>query len=78
MKTMIWDHLHLLSKNFGKYFLKSLNQDLENEIWVINPFIADHLKQSNFGELIEKVMELQRDFSERASFKTYFYGFHSL
>ena len=44
IKTIILDHLQLLSKNFGKYFSQSLNQNLENEMRIINIFIADHLK----------------------------------
>ena len=42
-------------------------------MWIINPFIADHLKQANLGELIETLMELHQDFAERASFKTHLY-----
>ena len=73
IKTTILDHLQLLSENFEKYFPQSLHQSLENKMWIINPFIADHLKQTNLGELMETLVELQQDFSERASFKSHFY-----
>ena len=64
IETIILDPLQLLNENFGKYFPQSLHQSLENEMWIINPFIADHLKQANLGELIETLMKLLRDFSE--------------
>ena len=64
IKTIILDHLQLLSENFEKYFPQSLHQSLENKMWIIiNPFIADHLKQTNLGELMETPVELQQDFS---------------
>ena len=36
IKTIVLDHLQLLSENFGKYFSQSLNQNLENMMWIIN------------------------------------------
>ena len=47
--TIILDHLQLLNENFEMYFPTKLHQDLEKEMWIINPFIADHLSQTNLG-----------------------------
>jgi len=42
---IIIGHLQLLAKHFeAAYFPQRLHQDLENEMWMINPLIADHLK----------------------------------
>ena len=43
-------------------------------MWIIHPFIADHLKQINLGELMETLVELQQNFFKRVSFKTHFYN----
>ena len=53
-----------------KTFPERLHQDLENEVWIINPFIADHLKEANLGKLMKILINLQQNFSEIASFKT--------
>ena len=62
IKTTILKHLQLPNKNFGKYFPQSLHQSLENDMWIINPFIADCLKQANLGELVETLIKLHQDF----------------
>ena len=67
IKTIILDHLQLLIENFSRDFPESLCQNSVNEIGIINPYIADRLKQANLGELMETLMKFQPDFSERAS-----------
>ena len=73
--TIILDHLQLLSENFEMYFPTKLHQDLEKEMWIINPFIADHLSQTNLGDMMETLLELHNDFSQKSFFKTHpYYG----
>ena len=77
IKIIILDHLQLLSENFEKYFPQKLHQDLENDIWLINLFIVDYLKQENLGNMKEKLLELQKDFSQKLFFRTYpYYGYY--
>ena len=47
MKTVTLNHLQLLTENFEKYFQQKLHQNLKNDLWIINPFIVDYLKQEN-------------------------------
>ena len=37
-------------------------------MWIINPFIADHLSQTNLGDMIETLLELHNDFSQKSFF----------
>ena len=75
MKTIILDHLQLLSENFEKCFPRKLHQDLENDMWIINAFVVDYLKQENLGDMMEALLKLQKNFSQKSFFRTYpYYG----
>ena len=69
--TIILDHLQLLSENVEMYCPPKLHQDLEKEMWITNPFIADHLSQANLGDIMETLLELHNDFSQKSFFKTH-------
>ena len=44
-------------------------------MWIINPFIADHLSQANLGDMMEALLELHNDFYQKSFFKTHpYYG----
>ena len=55
-----------ISKNI---FLQKLHQNLENDMWIINPFIVDYLKQENFEDVMKTLLELKKDFSQKLFFK---------
>lgn len=49
LKDIISDHLQLLSKHFETYFPQKHLQNLENQMWIVNPFITSHIKRADFG-----------------------------
>ncbi|XP_078256189.1 protein FAM200A-like [Rhinoraja longicauda] len=74
LKDIISDHLQLLSKNLKTYFPQKHLQDLENQMWIVNPFITSHIKRADFGEISEVLMELHYDFTQKSSFEMCYYG----